>query len=402
VNYTPTLSGAYTDFTISPTLPDGLIFDPKTGSITGAATQYSLLTNYTITATGANMNPFSFSFSLQIFQRLVKTGQTQCWDQDETEISCEGTGQDGDNQKGLTKSFTRPTQHLAFTSDYTTTDNVTGLVWKSYAEGGESGTPTTYSNWSQAVNACSTLNSSNGGAGYAGKTDWRLPEIEELITILDFGKDTYPTIDTNAFNIAQPNEGIYSSNTYSNPYSNYFGIAISWSWVTTSYSQRNVRCVSGNKLNSKSYKNNQDGTVKDNVTGLLWQKCSNGQINDSNCSGSPLGTTWQVALNYCNTLSLIGKKWRLPNKVELLSLVDYSASPSLQSINFPNVLQTEWSYNYWSSTSDNQGPKFYAWPVNFDGGGSGSGFRHMYGKDGRGSGSGLRSRYATRCVTDAD
>ncbi|HRG75328.1 MAG TPA: Ig domain-containing protein, partial [Leptospiraceae bacterium] len=82
VNYTPTLSGAYTDFTISPTLPDGLIFDPKTGSITGAATQYSLLTNYTITATGANMNPFSFSFSLQIFQRLVKTGQTQCWDQD--------------------------------------------------------------------------------------------------------------------------------------------------------------------------------------------------------------------------------------------------------------------------------------------------------------------------------
>jgi hypothetical protein len=37
--------------------------------------------------------------------------------------------------------------------------------------------------------------------------------------------------------------------------------------------------------NPLSYTDNGDGTVTDNNTGLIWQKCSVGQTNDATCSG---------------------------------------------------------------------------------------------------------------------
>ena len=56
---------------------------------------------------------------------VPKTGQTECWDEDGNVIDCEGTGQDGDLQKG------RPWPNPRFTdnNDGTVTDTLTGLVW---------------------------------------------------------------------------------------------------------------------------------------------------------------------------------------------------------------------------------------------------------------------------------
>ncbi len=97
---------------------------------------------------------------------------------------------------------------------------------------------------------------------------------------------------------------------------------------------------------------NEDGTVTDRCTGLLWQK-------------SPLSIafTWQEALQYCDELELAGHKdWRLPNVRELQNLVDYGCyGPALDP-----AFETESSW-YWSSTTY-MNFRFNAWGVNFNNG----------------------------------
>jgi len=102
------------------------------------------------------------------------------------------------------------------------------------------------------------------------------------------------------------------------------------------------------------FTDNGDGTVTDNLTGLIWLK-------DANC---PAGTkTWQQALDWVASLNTtsIGctdytpmtfTDWRLPNVNELESLTDHSAfEPALPSPNpFVNVQSAEDSH-YWSSST---------------------------------------------------
>ena len=45
-------------------------------------------------------------------------------------------------------------------------------------------------------------------------------------------------------------------------------------------------------INSMSFTDNGNGTINDNNTGLMWQKCSVGQNNDSTCSGSAVTYNW--------------------------------------------------------------------------------------------------------------
>ena len=86
-----------------------------------------------------------------------------------------------------------------------------------------------------------------------------------------------------------------------------------------------------------SYTDNGNGTITDNVTGLIWQK------QDDNTA-----KTWDDAKTYCSNLSLGGQTgWRLPTRIELISLVDYGAyQPAVNATYFPNV-----SLYYWSSTT---------------------------------------------------
>jgi formylglycine-generating enzyme required for sulfatase activity len=95
-----------------------------------------------------------------------------------------------------------------------------------------------------------------------------------------------------------------------------------------------------------------DGTIKDNYTGLIWQKIQT--------SGT---MTWEEALAYASGLTLAGKKdWRLPNVKELQSLNDESlVKPSFPKTFFPNVS----SGNFWSSTTQ-YGSNTRAWDINVD------------------------------------
>jgi len=115
------------------------------------------------------------------------------------------------------------------------------------------------------------------------------------------------------------------------------------------------------------FTDNGNGTVKDNLTGLIWLK-------NANCWGA---IAWATALTNANALkgdntmcslndgSAAGQ-WRLPNIVELQSLIDFTYSgPALTSGHpFSNV---QASY-YWSATTY-AGDTPFAWPVFLGNGG---------------------------------
>jgi opacity protein-like surface antigen len=56
---------------------------------------------------------------------LPQTGQTKCYDTVGAEISCAGTGQDGNIRAGVAW----PNLRFTVNADTTTADNLTGLVW---------------------------------------------------------------------------------------------------------------------------------------------------------------------------------------------------------------------------------------------------------------------------------
>jgi len=121
-----------------------------------------------------------------------------------------------------------------------------------------------------------------------------------------------------------------------------------------------------------AYQSGDDGTYQKGIartfvtggtTGLLWQKCSAGQSNYANCSGTAQTYAWDGANSYCISLNLSGKTWRLPTINELKSLVDYgkSSAPAIDTAVFPNTQ----SAGYWSSSSGQE--RGYAWFVDFYG-----------------------------------
>ena len=171
------------------------------------------------------------------------------------------------------------------------------------------------------------------------------------------------------------------------------------------------RCVEDKLLiPAQSFTDNGDGTIKDNLHGLIWQKCYKDQDKNT-CAGDPFGfITWDDAITYCKNLTLTGRRWRLPNKNELLSLVDYNSyNPAINSTYFPNVNNTNSATsngkthinNDWSSTEFSNG--LYAYPVNFLNGGSGNGWIHIWRRDfSNGGGNYDYYGFRARCVTNAD
>ncbi|MCK6557413.1 DUF1566 domain-containing protein [Candidatus Binatia bacterium] len=128
-------------------------------------------------------------YALPPAQRL-KTGQTLCYDVSGTVIACAGSGQDGEFQKGVARAYVD-------NGDGTVTDTKTGLMWeKLSADGSIHDAYNTYT-WTAAVTTkIATLN----GGGFAGYTDWRLPNINELLSLVNYGA-LGPAIDA-AFNTA--------------------------------------------------------------------------------------------------------------------------------------------------------------------------------------------------------
>jgi Protein of unknown function (DUF1566)/Chitobiase/beta-hexosaminidase C-terminal domain len=279
-------------------------------------------------------------------------------------------GDNGTNQTGAARGYTGPTAHGTYTGDYTTTDNATGLVWKTCTQGLSGATCATGTavtlTWANAsadvANGCNALNSANSGNGYAGLKTWRLPTIQELETLSDYSR-TNPSIDTTVFPATL--KGYWSSTTFAA--NSTYAWFVSFAGGEVSYfvnsSSSYLRCVSGlSKGDSSNFTDNSDGTVKDNATGLIWQKCSQGQNNDATCTGAATTATWATAIAYCSGLGLEGKTWRLPHVNELKTIVDTTkaTSPVIDTTAFPaTVASYYWSSSTYAQTTTN------AWFVDF-------------------------------------
>ncbi|SEM24258.1 Fibronectin type III domain-containing protein [Syntrophus gentianae] len=91
-----------------------------------------------------------------------------------------------------------------------------------------------------------------------------------------------------------------------------------------------------------SYTDNGNGTVTDNNTGLIWQKRDDGRrYNWYRASGTYHKTYNPSSYNTCGQLLLGGySNWRLPSKIELMTLVDYgisNSSPKINTTYFPDT-----------------------------------------------------------------
>ncbi len=91
-------------------------------------------------------------------------------------------------------------------------------------------------------------------------------------------------------------------------------------------------------INPPSYTDNGNGTVTDNVTGLVWQKQDDATTR-----------TWDNAVTYCSNLPLAGQTgWRVPSEIELISIIDDGVyNPSINTTFFPGTISSQ----YWSSTT---------------------------------------------------
>ena len=131
----------------------------------------------------------------------------------------------------------------------------------------------------------------------------------------------------------------------------------------------------GVALPNPRFTDNSNGTITDNLTGLIWLK-------NANCSAST--RTWQGALDFvaginnatnsCGDTSNAGfhqSDWRLPNVRELQSLVDYGQYLTTLSLPSGHPFTNFLAGSYWSSTTQ-AGNTFNAWYVVFINGGVGA------------------------------
>ena len=78
-------------------------------------------------------------------------------------------------------------------------------------------------------------------------------------------------------------------------------------------------------INGPSFTDNGNGTITDNITGLMWQKTDSGEM------------TWDNAVATALTLNLGGSvDWRLPTPMEAFSILNHDRNPALDPTYFIN------------------------------------------------------------------
>lgn len=336
---------------------------------------------------------------------IIQTGQTNSYDNSGDIIKPKkGTsfyGQDGNYKKGLAFSFTN-------NNNGTITDNSTGLMWQQLPLD-------ELFTWQEAKEYAENLT-------LGGYSDWRLPSVEEAWSVQDFSEG-WPYVNKDYFKFPKskgligppPNaprppmtsngnkdskeilppppmkehnantdksgnnapNGIdktmqfWTSNIYKAGLTHgnqptAFGVNEATGHIK-GYPSNNkrmgkyVRVVRGSKYGISEYQNNNNGTITDKTSGLMWAE---------NDSGKAL--TWKEALEYAENAKLAGyTDWRLPNVKELQSIVDYSGIYPAINKDYFNVtkLDNNPNYYFWTSTSayfSKQDPSYiYAWYVAF-------------------------------------
>jgi len=321
---------------------------------------------------------------------LPCTGQTKCYDALKGEIACDGSGQDGESQAGVPWPYPRFIDH----NNGSITDNLTGLIWLKNADcfGLQS--------WASALNSVKNLADGQCGLTDGSKAgEWRLPTVNELESLVDLQRTSPPLPSGHPF-ISVQQEDYWSSTTcagavtfswYVYMRDGYVGkhqektteqyvwavrsaaavtaiVQLPWSGQTSCFDRDGAAIFCSGTGQDGELKNgvrwpwprfgdNGDGTQTDKLTGLIWSK-----------DGNPAGKSmlWPGTLDYVATLNarnwLGYADWRLPNRKELMSLVNREQANSalwLASEGFLNIPEDFccWSSNTFPDSID------YAWYV---------------------------------------
>ena len=345
---------------------------------------------------------------------IVDSGQSECYGVDilageEGVIECP---ESGDALYGQDAQFSNNPISLTDNGDGTVTDNVTGLTWQQVPS-------EDYYTFSEAEAYAADLS-------LGGYDDWRVPTLKELYSISDFGAG-WPYIDTDYFHLALTTGEVdkseqywgqlYVGHTEEGGYSAALGVnhvtghikaypsgdgeaTIDDGMVMLELSEdeteaetlpvggppsigKRIRVVRGDSsYGVNAFVDNNDDTISDEATGLMWQKYDNdGDTMD-----------WEAALAFAENATTAGHSdWRLPSVKELQSIVDYSKSPTAAdaqdvgpAINSDYFVLTPVDHDltttydlygnddygyYWTSTSayfGGQNPEYYfAWYVAF-------------------------------------
>lgn len=267
--------------------------------------------------------------AIPVSNKLNDTGQTTCYNNSE-QSACPDSGKAfyGQDAHYQGKVFA-----FADNSDGTVSDLNTGLMWQKTPDLDNKVT------YAEAVAGADTFN-------LAGYTDWRLPTIKELYSLIDFNGSSVaetPYIDTNYFDFTFGDESAgerlidaqyWSSTEYIGTVFGgmkaVFGVNFADGRIKgygltgrggKSMTQF-VRYVRGNPdYGVNNFVDNGDGTISDLATGLMWQKADSGATMN-----------WEQALDYAENLDYAGyDDWRLPNAKELQSIVDYTRAPDARN-----------------------------------------------------------------------
>ena len=246
--------------------------------------------------------------------------------------------------------------------DGTVTDPTTGLVWMRCSMG-QTWNGTTCTGKASAY-TFDQANALTGTLTFAGQSDWRVPNIRELQTIVD--RTVFnPAIDSVVFPAA-PSSSYWSGSPYAAGSSNAWHISFGLGNVYDGYrsSPRNVRLVRGGQSvgglldisrPTSDYRDNGDGTVTHIPTNLMWKHCAEGQSwNGSTCTGVVSSMTFEQAQAVSKSFN--GKNdWRIPSADELISLVDYrKTTPAYNTSVFPAA----GSSFFWSGSFSAEHPSF--------------------------------------------
>ena len=265
---------------------------------------------------------------------IVDTNQVTCYDTAGV-VGCDGAfaGQDA-SYEGFAPAYID-------NGDGTVTDLITGLMWQ------------------QDPGAKVTWEAADAGAASAstgGYDDWRLPDVKELFSLIQFsGTDpstcgpnpdcsTVPFMDDSVFAFAygDTNAGERmidsqwaTSSLYVDPgMAEMFGVNFAdgriKGYPTSPLPGQSVGMdyftiyVRGNTdYGVNDFADNGDGTVTDAATGLMWL-----QQDSALLDGAQGLLNWGDALAWAEDLEYGGHDdWRLPNVKELQSIVDYGRSP---------------------------------------------------------------------------
>jgi hypothetical protein len=306
-------------------------------------------------------------FALACISSPSSAGLRACFDTGGKESPCAGTGQDGDVQAGVLW----PTPRFADNGDGTITDRLTGIIWLKDASClGEA-------NWSDAVAVVAEFNHAPapfGCADYRSSTrDWRLPGLVELENLLNLAApDQLAWLQTAGF-LHLKGEGYWSTTPGANPYR-------AWYLSLPSTAPASGGTIESQRIwpmrvpepplppaaaGSSRFTDHGDGTVTDRLSGLMWRK-----------HPIPHPSTWSAALAAIQAENHSPahqgsphRDWRLPNRRELQSLVDYTRERPALPLEAP--FAEEISGAFWSSSSVAQTPEA-AWAIRFSDGAAAS------------------------------